>query len=524
MICGQGPTPAAATTAALPPTAASTLVPGSGLLRGRRAGRLRRVAAAPARPRHAATSRAVLAPAIGYAEDGFPRCRQAARRSRWSRPLFERSGPRRPRSTCRTGGRRAGSPAAQPRRWPRPTGASSPRPKPPPAARENRIDAAAQCLVPRVRRRGDRPASTHGRRHHGRRNARPAHRPRPGGLAAHVRAAAAPPTTAATPCSKARPLVAGPGVPAAARACSRASTWRRWTSARRRATSTRVVECAKLAFADREAFYGDPRSPTSRCAGCSRPEYAAARRELVGEPRAASCVQARTAAARRALPAPADRTRRGQRGAIGDPGGGEADRGRATPCYIDVVDRDGNMVVADPERRLAAELPGDPGARLPARHARADGLARRGPPERARAGQAAADHPDADAGAARRRALTSRSARPGGDQQDQWTLKFFLAPRRLRARPAGGDRRAGVPHRALAQSSFYPRASMPNVDARGGTARRADDRTAAGSRPRRPRRRRLVAGPRQRSRDRARRHCCVAAANPRGMQGYAAGR
>ena len=43
-----------------------------------------------------------------------------------------------------------------------------------------------------------------------------------------------------------------------------------------------VAECAKLAFADREAWYGDPISPTCRSRRCCPPQYADARRRLVG--------------------------------------------------------------------------------------------------------------------------------------------------------------------------------------------------------------------------------------------------
>ena len=44
-----------------------------------------------------------------------------------------------------------------------------------------------------------------------------------------------------------------------------------------------VTECAKLAFADREAWYGDPRSSDVPLAGLLSPGYAAQRRRLVGD-------------------------------------------------------------------------------------------------------------------------------------------------------------------------------------------------------------------------------------------------
>ena len=51
-----------------------------------------------------------------------------------------------------------------------------------------------------------------------------------------------------------------------------------------------VTECAKLAFADREAWYGDPRQTDVPLAGLLSASYAAQRRALVGEQAAAGLV------------------------------------------------------------------------------------------------------------------------------------------------------------------------------------------------------------------------------------------
>ena len=104
--------------------------------------------------------------------------------------------------------------------------------------------------------------------------------------------------------------------------------------------------------------------------------------------------------------------------------------------------------VGDAERRLAAELPGDPGARLAARHARADVLARARPAELAGAGEAPAD----DA-LPRARAAPGRAVPRVGHARRRHAGPV-VAPRpppppRPRREPAGGDRRARVPHRPL---------------------------------------------------------------------------
>ena len=172
------------------------------------------------------------------------------------------------------------------------------------------------------------------------------------------------------------------------------------------------------------------------------------------------------------------------------------------------------------ERRLAAELADDPGARLAARHARADVLARGGAARLARARQAAADDALPRARAARTASPTSPSARPGGDQQDQWSLHVFL-----RHVDLGADLQAAIDapefHTDHFPSSFFPR------EARARLARRRVERSATTRSPssarrghdvdRAPSRGRSAASARSRATD----GTLKAAANPRGMQGYA---
>ena len=140
---------------------------------------------------------------------------------------------------------------------------------------------------------------------------------------------------------------------------------------------------------------------------------------------------------------------------------------------------------------------------------------------RAGARQAAAHDADADAGAARRRALHElghAGRRPAGPVE----LAVLPAPRPSRHEPAGGDRRAGLAHRALPvvvlaahrpprrAGGRRPAAARDHRGAASGaatTSRSAPDWSEG----------RLTAA----ARDGARRR---AAANPRGMQGYAAGR
>ncbi len=112
---------------------------------------------------------------------------------------------------------------------------------------------------------------------------------------------------------------------------------------------------------------------------------------------------------------------------------------------------------------------------------------------------------------------------PGGDQQDQWTLAFFLNHVVF-----GMNLQQAIDfpafHSAHMPSSFYPRESYPlrlDVEERVGRGRgraSCDDRGHDGERPAA-----VVARPDQRRRPRER-PAATRAANPRGMQGYAVGR
>ena len=143
--------------------------------------------------------------------------------------------------------------------------------------------ACAQDVVERFRRRGDRPLLPH---------------PGADGLrAASATAACSPPTTwrASRRASKRRPRISTAATPSAragsgARArrccsslrCSRASIS---TAPIRPApiSSTPIVECSKLAYADRETFYGDPDFVKVPGDVLLSDAYADARRKLIGK-------------------------------------------------------------------------------------------------------------------------------------------------------------------------------------------------------------------------------------------------
>ncbi len=307
-----------------------------------------------------------------------------------------------------------------------------------------------------------------------------------------------------------------------------------------------VAECAKLAFADREAWYGDPDFTDVPVKALLSAGYAEARRALVG-PEASAELRpgapdgrpprlpefavapgnnAPSAAAFRSDPmAPAAaRLDQGtgeptQRTSGPDPTATSSYRAGDT-CHLDVADRFGNLVSATPSGGWLQSSPVIPGLGFC--------LGTRAQMFTLTPGLPATLAP----GKRPRTTLTPSLAlknrepylafgTPGGDQQDQWSLLFFLN------HVLGGmnlQQAIDFPsfHSAHMPSSFYPRQAQPrvlDVESRVDAAVIEDLR----------RRGHLVNVRPPWSLGRvsavARRDGMLyAAANPRGMQGYAAGR
>jgi len=227
-----------------------------------------------------------------------------------------------------------------------------------------------------------------------------------------------------------------------------------------------IVECAKLAFADREAFYGDPDFADVPIAQLLSPSYNDARRKLVG-PEASTELRPGTIpgfAGR--LPSP---TAGG--GGGGGGGGGAWRAGSGEPsvstdgrvigdtCHLDVVDRYGNMVSATPSGGWLQSAPVVPGL----------GFA---PTTRAQMFWIEEGLPNSLAGGKRPRTTLTPTlvlkdgapvlafGTPGGDSQDQWSMALFL-----RHVHHGLDLQEAVEspafHSTHFPSSFYPRAAFP---------------------------------------------------------------
>ncbi|MFD3454642.1 gamma-glutamyltransferase family protein [Streptomyces sp. NPDC058691] len=293
-----------------------------------------------------------------------------------------------------------------------------------------------------------------------------------------------------------------------------------------------LVEGTKLAMADREAWYGDADPAAVPLAELLSPAYNDTRRALIDPAQASYDLRPGR---------PGGRAPRLPRFPIHDPGAepkfdamgvGEptvAHNGatRGDTCHLDVVDRWGNMVAATPSGGWLQSSPAIPGLGFALGTRLQMAWLEPGLPNSLTPGRRP------------RTTLTPSLAlrdgvpvmafgTPGGDQQDQWSLSFFLAVA-LREDVRGGlDLQGAIDapswHTDGFPSSFHPRAMQPGsltVESRLGESliadlrRRGHDLTIAAPWSEG----RLCAVARD-----PRTGVLSAAANPRGMQGYAVGR
>jgi gamma-glutamyltranspeptidase/glutathione hydrolase len=288
-----------------------------------------------------------------------------------------------------------------------------------------------------------------------------------------------------------------------------------------------ITEAAKLGYADREAWYGDPVASDLPLAALLSPEYATVRAALVGEqasldlrpgspdgrsPRLAALPEAGSPSPGIGEPTMAS----------SDPQPGPLGENRGDTCHLDVVDRWGNLVSATPSGGWLQSSPVIAALGFPLG-------------TRAQMFYLEPDLPNSLRPGVRPRTTLSPSlalrdgepwlafGTPGGDQQDQWQLAFFTA---LVRAGAGADLQAVIDapmfHTNHFPSSFYPRDAHPGELV-------VEDRLPAGvlAELRERGHRLTLSGPWTLGRLSAvarEGRVLKAAANPRGAQGYAIGR
>jgi gamma-glutamyltranspeptidase/glutathione hydrolase len=219
------------------------------------------------------------------------------------------------------------------------------------------------------------------------------------------------------------------------------------------------LETAKLAFADRDACYGDPRFADVPLARLLSREYAAQRRALVD--RAKASLELRPGIGR--LPAGWPLLADDPAALPVEPGAlAAASRGRTDTTQCVAADAMGNVVSATPSGGWIMTSPVIPEL---------------GFPLGTRLQMASLDpaHPNALAPGKRPRTTLSPSlaqladgrwlafGTPGGDQQDQWTSQFFLRLAAHGERDLQAAIDAPTVHSEHMPSSFWPRQSRPGV-------------------------------------------------------------
>lgn len=229
-----------------------------------------------------------------------------------------------------------------------------------------------------------------------------------------------------------------------------------------------VMEAAKLALADREAWYGDPDFADVPLEGLLSPAYSAARRSLIGDRAAADPQPGEPDGRRSWIPRPEPLEPAG----LDEEWAAQLRNGLPTvvvmataragdTCTVAVADRHGNLVAAVPSGGWLKSSPIVPGLGFP--------LGTRG-----QAMCLAPGHPNSLAPGKRPRTTLSPTVvlrddepflafgTPGGDRQDQWTLEAFLAVTEF-----GLDLQAAtetvVFHTDHFPSSFAPHACRPGV-------------------------------------------------------------
>jgi gamma-glutamyltranspeptidase / glutathione hydrolase len=282
------------------------------------------------------------------------------------------------------------------------------------------------------------------------------------------------------------------------------------------------VEAAKLAFADRDTFYGDPDFVVVPVETLLSDVYNAKRRALISERASLEQRPGDIPGYGKALET---KISAGVRTAVGSGGAGEPTIGRlgetkGDTVHFDIIDRFGNMMCATPSGGWLQSSPTIPelGFCLGTR---------------AQMFTMDEQHPACLAPGKRPRSTLSPTmalrdgepylawGSPGGDQQDQWIPQFFL-----RHAHAGYNLQEAIDapawHTEHFPSSFWPRAARPGVlvvenrvpSATISELRKRGHIVEVGSDWSEGR---LVAASREKDRMKA-------AANPRGMQGYAVGR
>ena len=284
-----------------------------------------------------------------------------------------------------------------------------------------------------------------------------------------------------------------------------------------------VIECAKLAYADREKFYGDPLFAKVPMDVLLSEAYNAGRRSLIDNGSASMEQRPGTIAGFGGdviMKGVSDGRTAVSASGAGEPTVGRMGLSRGDTVHIDIIDKAGNMFSATPSGGWLQSSPVIPQLGFPLGSRAQMFWLEEGQPGTLMPGKR--PRSTLSVGMAFRDGQPYMSwGTPGGDQQDQWSTQFLL-----RHIHWGMNLQEAIDapawHIEHFPASFWPRAARPGVVA-------VEDRLPKATIEELKRRGhkvevsgswsegRLTAASQEGVRRKA-------AANPRGMQGYAAGR
>ncbi|MBY5762819.1 gamma-glutamyltransferase family protein [Rhizobium leguminosarum] len=221
-----------------------------------------------------------------------------------------------------------------------------------------------------------------------------------------------------------------------------------------------VVEAMKLAFADREIYYGDPNFSEIPIAHLLSEAYAAERRKLVGadasfdlRPGIVPGFEAQNDLTMKMLGADS------KTGAVYEPTMAHLSEKRGDTVHIDVIDRDGNMVSVTPSGGWLQSSPTVPGLGFCLNSRAQMFWLKSGLPTSLAPGKRPRTTLTPSLGLYEGRP-TLAFGTPGGDQQEQWQLSFFLRyiNHKLNLQAAIDQ---PLFHTSHFPGSFYPRTREP---------------------------------------------------------------
>lgn len=224
-----------------------------------------------------------------------------------------------------------------------------------------------------------------------------------------------------------------------------------------------VIEAIKLAFADREAYYGDSGEVPVKT--LLSEDYAAGRRALIGPEASHEQRPGRIPGYEHLAEACIERGSQDMRvplgAGVGEPTMGHLDaKSEGDTVHLDIIDRWGNTISATPSGGWLSSSPVIPGLGFPLNNRAQMFWLDEGLPSSLKPGRRP------------RTSLTPTLAEkdgawlafgtPGGDKQDQWQLVWFLRYVHHGLAPQAAID-APLFHSTHFQASFYPRAADPGA-------------------------------------------------------------